>query len=96
MSDKEADFAFWYGEIVRLREDHPDDDLMAGDAGYVWCVCGPSFSCYEADFYRKDGTGIARPFTPDEVELVEDPASVCIPEDVHEFWRREARRNAAA
>ena len=94
MSTKEPGFDFWYGEIVRLVEDHPDDELEAGDAGYVWSVANFTPPVYEADFYRKDGTGTAMPFTADEVELVSNPAAVYIADDVHEFWRREAERNA--
>ena len=92
MTTKEPGFDFWGGEIVRLLEDHPNDDLKAGDAGYVWGVYNTSPPFYEADFYREDGTSIARPFTADEVEIVADMTSVRIPDYVHQFWRREAER----
>jgi hypothetical protein len=49
MSTKESGFDFWGGEIVRLLEDYPDDDLKAGD---VWSVAGFTPSLCEADFYR--------------------------------------------
>ncbi len=92
MSTKEPGFDFWYCDVVKLLDDHPDDELKAGDAGYVWSVANFTPPLYEADFYREDGTGTAMPFTADEVELVDDPTSVRIPEYVHDFWRREAER----
>ena len=75
------------GGVVRLLEDHTNDGLEVGDAGYVWGACNFSPPSYEADFYRSDGTGIAMLFTTDEVELVDNSMSAYIPEDAHEFWR---------
>lgn len=89
----EPSFDYW--EVVRLLEDHPDNNLKAGDAGYVWGVYERlGFPTeYEADFYGNDGTGIAMMFSPGDVELVDDPMSARIPDNAREFWQREAQRH---
>jgi len=45
---EEETFRFKGGEIVRLKNDHPDDGLEAGDCGVVWGVYDGEF--YEASF----------------------------------------------
>jgi len=95
----EPGFDYWGGEVVRLLEDHPNDGLKVGDAGYVWGVynvyvfegLAPPF--YEATFYAQDGTGIDMMFTADQVERVDDPTGARIPDDAREFWRRMAERH---
>ncbi len=97
MATEKLDLDFQVGDMVRLLGDHPDDELKAGDAGYVWCASGPwPCYCYEADFYRADGTGTGMMFNPWEVELIADAKTVNIPDEVHEFWRRETKRRSAS
>jgi hypothetical protein len=71
-------------EIVRLKQDHPDDDLKSGDCGVIWGVYGiePGPYFYEATFINEDGGSSDMMFDYEDVEevRVEDVAQTPHPE----------------
>ncbi|MES2461307.1 MAG: hypothetical protein V4671_12055 [Armatimonadota bacterium] len=88
------------GGIVQLLQGHPQFALQAGDQDCVWGCYDAEPPQYEADFYQKDGTGIARLFSPEDMEPVTDKEDVRIPPSVLDWWKRasnpeeEPSRNA--
>ncbi len=77
-------------EYVRLKADHPEEGLKAGDCGVVWGVYafqpeGPFL--YEATFYDGQGRGIDMMFEEEEVETVVDVAQTPHPERLLDWHR---------
>lgn len=66
------------GEIVRLKNDHPDYGLQAGDCGVIWGVYNVQVfdlhpPVYEATFHNLDSGDSDFMFNAEDVELVNDP-----------------------
>ena len=61
------------GEIVRLKDDHPEDSLKSGDCGLVWGVYNLDPPLYEASFVDQYGAFVDVRFKEDEVEELADP-----------------------
>lgn len=60
-------------EIVRLKEDHPDDNLKAGDCGLIWGVYDLVPPLYEASFVDESGEFVDMMFQEEEVEELTNP-----------------------
>jgi hypothetical protein len=71
MSDQK--FCFQGNEIVRLKHDHPDDNLKAGDCGLVWGVYDLDPPIYEASFVDQSGEFVDVMFQKEEVEELSNP-----------------------
>jgi hypothetical protein len=61
------------GEIVRLKDDHPEDSLKAGDCGLIWGVYNLDPPTYEASFVDESGAFVDMTFLEDEVEELMNP-----------------------
>ena len=60
------------GELVRLKDDHPEDNLKSGDCGLVWGVYNLEPPLYEACFVDASGEFVDMRFQEDEVEELAD------------------------
>jgi hypothetical protein len=60
-------------EIVRLKDDHPEDALKAGDCGLIWGVYNLDPPLYEASFVDESGEFVDMMFQEDEVEELTNP-----------------------
>src|SRR6185295_3578447 len=60
------------GEIVRLKDDHPEDNLKSGDCGLVRGVYNLKPPLYEACFVDGSGEFVDMMFQEDEVEELAD------------------------
>jgi hypothetical protein len=77
-------------EIVRLKRDHPDEGLKAGDCGVVWGVYGREPDgpfLYEANFFNERGEAIEMMFEEEDVETVDDVAQTPHPDRLLD-WQR--------
>ena len=83
----DSNISFQGGEIVRLLHDHPESNLKAGDQGFLWGVYDLIPPLYEADFYGHDGSSEAMMFQAEDVEVVDDPQQIRIPEADIEFYK---------
>jgi len=80
-------FRFWGDEIVRLKQDHPDGGLKAGDCGVVWGVYDFKPPFYEASFFDENGHNTDMMFGEQDVEEVLDIKSTPFPEKLEEVRR---------
>ena len=87
MAAQKTRCAFQGGEIVQLLHDSLHLNLKAGDQGYVWGVYDTDPPTYEADFYRRDASGVAMMFEATEVALISDPRHVNVPQEVLDIWK---------
>lgn len=60
-------------EIVRLKNDHPEDNLKAGDCGLVWGSYNLNPPLYEASFIDQSGDVVDVMFLEEEVEELANP-----------------------
>ena len=81
------EFRFEGNEIVRLKQDHPDDGLKSGDCGVVWGVYDMEPPLYEASFFDQSGNHTDMMFVEQDVEEVLDIAQVPFLEKLEEVRR---------
>ena len=61
------EYAFEFGDIVRLKSARPDFDLVAGSPGFIWGIYGPDY--FEASFLDSNNEITEEMFETEEVEL---------------------------
>jgi len=72
-------------EIVRLKQDHLEDGLKAGDCGIVWGSYVYDPLLYEAAFLDQYGKDIDLMFDEDEVEEVFDIKETPFPKELKDM-----------
>jgi hypothetical protein len=66
-------FCFNGGEVVRLKDDHADNHLKAGDCGLVGGIYDFEPPIYEASFGDRFGEFINMMFQEEQVEELTNP-----------------------
>ena len=72
-------------EIVRLKHNHPEDGLKAGDCGLIWGVYKFDPPLYEACFVDEFGEFVDMTFEEEEVEQLDNPQQAPFIERLEHF-----------